>query len=196
MTTQVIKVFTPVKRVPTMIGKAQNGQKLPFGPYTLPQVAGVAVSLIITGAGAMTLPMNPAITFLAGLALTVVVGFALGLIPYTGVRLWSRVLWFGRLIFYPKPVLASGMPVTPESARITMFIEETMVAILPYEPASDTTGKRRGKRAAGRGGQLLELLGTNRLTRPIEAGETSAPASNWRSMINGNGGRSESGEGR
>ncbi|WP_459549667.1 hypothetical protein [Nocardia sp. X0981] len=194
--TQVIKVFTPVKRVPTMIGKAQNGQKLPFGPYTLPQVAGVAVSLIITGAGAMTLPVNPAITFLAGLALTVVVGFALGLVPYTGVRLLSRVLWFGRLIFFPKPVLASGMPVTPESARITMFVEETVVAILPYEPPPATTGRGRGNRPAARGGRMLELLETNRFMRPVDIVESPASNSNWRSMISGNGGRSKNGEGR
>lgn len=189
--TQVIKVFTPVKRVPTMIGKAQNGQKLPFGPYTLPQVAGVAVGLIVTGAAAMTLPMNPAVTFLAGLALTVVIGFGLGLIPYTGVRLLSRVLWFGRLIFSPKPVLASGMPVTPESARITMFVEETVVAILPHEPRADAgTGRRTGSR----GVQLLEFVGGNRFTRSTAT--VAAEPSKWRSLINGNGGRPKSGEGR
>ncbi|WP_204250932.1 hypothetical protein, partial [Saezia sanguinis] len=73
--TQVVKVFTPIKRVPIVIGKAQNGQKLPFGPYTLPQVAGVAVALLISAVAAMTLPANPAITFLVGLAFTVVIGF-------------------------------------------------------------------------------------------------------------------------
>lgn len=197
--TQVIKVFTPVKRVPTMIGKAQNGQKLPFGPYTLPQVAGVAVGLILTGVGAMTLPVNPAITFLVGVALTVLIGFGLGLIPYTGVRLLSRVLWFGRLILYPKPALASGMPVTPESARITMFVEETVVAILPHEPTTPVPARERGKRAAARGGQILEMLGTNRFLRPVEVVEpavASGTPSNWRTMINGNGGRPKSGEGR
>ncbi|MGW5387302.1 hypothetical protein [Nocardia sp. NPDC003963] len=197
--TQVIKVFTPVKRVPTMIGKAQNGQKLPFGPYTLPQVAGVAVGLILTGLGAMTLPVNPAITFLVGVALTVVIGFGLGLIPYTGVRLLSRIVWFGRLFLYPKPALASGMPVTPESARITMFVEETVVAILPHEPAVSLSARERGRRDAARGGQILEILGTNRFLRPVEVVEpvvTSGTPSNWRSMIGGNGGRSKSGEGR
>ncbi|MGW1742670.1 hypothetical protein ACWCPQ_28125 [Nocardia sp. NPDC001965] len=197
--TQVIKVFTPVKRVPTMIGKAQNGQKLPFGPYTLPQVAGVAVGLILTGLGAMTLPVNPAITFLVGLALTVLIGFGLGLIPYTGVRLLSRFVWFGRLILYPKPALASGMPVTPESARITMFVEETVVAILPHEPAAPVSARERSKRNAARGGQILEMLGTSRFMRPVEVVEpatASGTPSNWRTMIGGNGGRSKSGEGR
>ncbi|WP_280413992.1 hypothetical protein [Nocardia carnea] len=196
MTAQVIKIFTPVKRVPTMIGKAQNGQKLPFGPYTLPQVAGVAIGLIITGAAAMSLPANPAITFLAGLALTAVLGFALGLVPYTGVRLFSRVVWFARLICYPKPVLASGMPVTPESARITMFVEETVVAILPHEPAPGSPRKSRAQRVSARGGQLLDLLNTNRVPRPVEVVDSPPPASSWRSMISGNGGRSAIGEGR
>ena len=193
----MIKVFTPVKRVPTMIGKAQNGQKLPFGPYTLPQVAGVAVGLILTGVGAMTLPVNPAITFLVGLALTVVIGFGLGLIPYTGVRLSSRILWFCRLIFHPKPALASGMPVTPESARVTMFVEETVVAILPHEPVVSGSSKKRDKRGPVRGGQLLELLGTNRFLRPVEVVEpATASSAPWRTMMNGNGGRPKSGEGR
>lgn len=196
MTAQVIKIFTPVKRVPTMIGKAQNGQKLPFGPYTLPQVAGVAIGLIITGAAAMSLPANPAITFLAGLALTAVLGFALGLVPYTGVRLFSRVVWFARLICYPKPVLASGMPVTPESARITMFVEETVVAILPHEPPPASPRKSRAQRVSARGGQLLDLLNTNRAPRAVEVVDSPAPASSWRSMISSNGGRSASGEGR
>src|SRR5689334_21857731 len=106
---QVIKVFTPVKRVPTMIGKAQNGQKLPFGPYTLPQVAATAVLLTITSVGAMTLPANPAVTFIGGVFVTVLVVFALGLVPYTGVRLSSRVWWVGRLLVSRKPVSASGM---------------------------------------------------------------------------------------
>ncbi|WP_280461252.1 hypothetical protein [Nocardia carnea] len=197
MTPQVIKVFTPVKRVPTMIGKAQNGQKLPFGPYTLPQVAGVALGLIVTSAGAMTLPANPAITFLAGLALTAVLGFGLGLVPYTGVRLFSRVLWFARLICYPKPVLASGMPVTPESARITMFVEETVVAILPHEPPPASARPSRGRRVSARGGQLLDLLDTNRTPRAMEVVDSpTPPPSRWRTMISSNGGRSTNGEGR
>ncbi|MEU1985871.1 hypothetical protein [Nocardia sp. NPDC019395] len=193
--TQVIKVFTPVKRVPTMIGKAQNGQKLPFGPYTLPQVAGVAIGLILTGVGSMTLPMNPAITFLAGLALTVMLGFGLGLIPYTGVRLFSRVVWFARLIFYPKPVLASGIPVTPESARITMFVEETIVAILPHEPPA---GNARDERGAKRGRQPLETLSASRFMRRVQVVESGSPAGGSPDsglMINGNGERPASGEG-
>ncbi|MEU4314152.1 hypothetical protein [Nocardia sp. NPDC024068] len=188
--TQVIKVFTPVKRVPTMIGKAQNGQKLPFGPYTLPQVAGLAGGLILTCVAAMSLPVNPAITFLAGVALTVVLAFGLGLIPYTGVRLLSRVVWLGRLVCSPKPVLASGMPVSPESARVTMFVEETVVPILPHETMTETS---RGRRKVARGGQMLEILGTGGLRRPTRMMQAAAPSS-WRSMITGSGGKPKSGE--
>ncbi|MGW4247303.1 hypothetical protein [Nocardia sp. NPDC004722] len=131
---EVIKVFTPVKRVPTMIGKAQNGQKLPFGPYTLPQVAAAALLLLITGMCSMSFPVNPAITFVTGLAVTAVAVFAMGLIPYTGVRLSSRALWLGRLLTHPKPVSASGMPVDAESVRHSVFVEETVVLLLPDPP--------------------------------------------------------------
>ncbi|MFE4455794.1 hypothetical protein ACFROC_00420 [Nocardia tengchongensis] len=131
--TQTIKVFTPIKRVPTMIGKAQNGQKLPFGPYTLPQVAVAAVLLLVTSVCALNSPLNPAITFIAGVALTAMVVFALGLVPYTGVRLTSRVWWLGRLVLRRKPASASGMPVDVDSARNTLFIEESVVAILAVD---------------------------------------------------------------
>ncbi len=128
---QLIKVYTPVKRVPTMVGKAQNGQKLPFGPYTLPQVVGGVVLMLIISVFAMTLPLNPAVTFITGTIVTIAAVFGLGLIPYTGVRMTSRILWVGRLLVIRKPVSASGMPVTEESARHTMFIEESVVVILP-----------------------------------------------------------------
>ncbi|MBY8862730.1 hypothetical protein K7711_40115 [Nocardia sp. CA2R105] len=130
MTTPV-KVFTPIKRVPTMIGKAQNGQKLPFGPYTLPQIAGGAGLLALSAVCAMVLPMNPAVTFVIGLVVTVLTVFGLGLVPYTGVRMTSRVLWVGRLIVVRKPVSASGVPIDDESADTLTFVEESVVVILP-----------------------------------------------------------------
>ncbi|MBU3066800.1 hypothetical protein KO481_35440 [Nocardia sp. NEAU-G5] len=128
---QAIKVFTPIKRVPTMIGKAQNGQKLPFGPYTLPQVVAAIVMILITSVLAMSLPVNPAITFIGGLVLTIGVVFAIGLVPYTGVRMTSRILWIARLILVRKPISASGMPITGDSARDAVFVEESVVVIFP-----------------------------------------------------------------
>ncbi|MCC3326395.1 hypothetical protein [Nocardia abscessus] len=151
--TQVIKVFTPIKRVPTMIGKAQNGQKLPFGPYTLPQVAVAVVMMSVTSVGAMTLPVNPAIIFITGLAMTILVAFVLGLVPYTGVRMTSRALWMGRLIVYRRPVSASGMPINSDSVRHTMFIEETVVLLLPDR--ADTVAAAKPKRDL----RLLEVAG-------------------------------------
>jgi len=152
--TQVIKVFTPIKRVPTMIGKAQNGQKLPFGPYTLPQVAGAVVLMAITSVCAMTFPVNPAVTFIAGLVLTVATVFALGLVPYTGVRMISRAMWVGRIIVYRKPVSASGMPIDADSARMAMFVEESVVLILPDRvDAAESSGP------AFTGERILAALG-------------------------------------
>ncbi len=138
---QVIRVFTPIKRVPTMIGKAQNGQKLPFGPYTLPQVASGIVLLLIASVFAMTLPVNPAVTFGAGLLLTILVVFAVGLVPYNGVRTTSRVFWVVRLIFVRKPVAAAGMPVSEESARSTVFVEESVVVLLPDREGALSAGR-------------------------------------------------------
>ncbi|GAB2710161.1 hypothetical protein [Nocardia thraciensis] len=138
---QVIKVFTPVKRVPTMIGKSQSGQKLPFGPYTLPQVVVGMVLLLLTSVLAMTLPANPAVTFVSGTAITIASAFGIGLVPYTGVRLSSRMFWVGRLIVFRKPVSASGMPVTEESARHTLFVEESVVVLLPDRVGGSAGGR-------------------------------------------------------
>lgn len=134
MATETVKVYTPVKRVPIMIGKAQNGQKLPFGPYTLPQIVAGIVLIVFTAVLAMALPVNPAVTAITGVCVMVVVVFTVGLVPYTGVRLTSRILWIGRLILVRAPVSASGMPVTAESARQTMYVEESVVVILPDRP--------------------------------------------------------------
>jgi hypothetical protein len=149
---QVIKVFTPIKRVPTMIGKAQNGQKLPFGPYTLPQVAAGVAMMSVTSVGAMTLPLNPAVTFITGLALTILAVFVLGLVPYTGVRMISRAFWLGRLVVYRKPVSASGMPITGDSVRHTLFIEETVVLLLPDHADAAVTAEPKS------GIRLLEVM--------------------------------------
>ena len=129
--TQLVKVYTPIKRVPTMIGKAQNGQKLPFGPYTLPQVvAGVAV-LLVASVLAMVLPSNPAVTFIVGVILAIAAVFGAGLIPYSGVRMSSRIVWFGRLLVVRKPASASGMPIGPDSTEDGVFVDESIVVLLP-----------------------------------------------------------------
>ncbi|MEU6190921.1 hypothetical protein [Nocardia sp. NPDC047038] len=155
-------MFTPIKRVPTMIGKAQNGQKLPFGPYTLPQIAAGVGTLSVTSVCAMTFPLNPAVTFITGLALTILAVFALGLVPYTGVRMISRAFWLGRLIVYRKPVSASGMPITGDSARHTVFVEESVVLLLPDRPdgagvaAEPKSGVRMLEVMSG-GGKVTDL---------------------------------------
>ncbi|MEV6137039.1 hypothetical protein AB0L63_13475 [Nocardia sp. NPDC051990] len=172
--TQVIKVFTPIKRVPTMIGKAQNGQKLPFGPYTLPQVASAVVLMVITSVCAMAVPVNPAVTFVMGLVLTIAVVFAVGLVPYTGVRMTSRALWVGRLLVYRKPVSASGMPVNADSARHTMFIEESVVVVLPDRPTAAAQSAKPDIR-------LLDVIGVGSSGKDL------------RSWINGNGGPASEG---
>ncbi|MFE3445383.1 hypothetical protein ACFXNW_20335 [Nocardia sp. NPDC059180] len=159
---QVIKVFTPIKRVPVVVGKAQNGQKLPFGPYTLPQVGAGVVVMVITGTFALSLPVNPAVTFLAGTAVAILAVFLFGLVPYTGVRLTSRALWFTRLVFVRKPVSASGMPVTEESSRNTVFVSESVVVFFPDRPARET----RPQPALPAGGWLRELVDGNRKTLP------------------------------
>ncbi|MEV6427496.1 hypothetical protein [Nocardia sp. NPDC051463] len=157
---QTIKVYTPIKRVPTMIGKAQNGQKLPFGPYTLPQVAGGVVLITVTSVCAMSFPVNPAVTFVTGLVLTVGAVFVIGLVPYTGVRMTSRALWVGRLIVNRKPVSASGMPISAEESRTTLFVEESVVVLLPDGPRDTSAAKKK----RNTGAQLLEVISSGSMS--------------------------------
>ncbi|MFE3029261.1 hypothetical protein ACFXO9_30815 [Nocardia tengchongensis] len=165
---QVIKVFTPVKRVPTVIGKAQNGQKLPFGPYTLPQVAAAAGLLVLTATCAMNLPINPAATFVAGLVVTALCVFVLGLIPFTGVRLTSRILWVGRLLTDRRPVSASGVPIDTDSAHHTLFIAESVVVILSDGRGGGSSATERSDGGSTGGfGALGELVAG---LAPVRAG--------------------------
>lgn len=126
-----VKVYTPIKRVPTMIGKTTNGKKLPFGPYTIPQIGALTAGMAISGTFAMSLPVNPALTFAIGMAISVVVAMTLRLVPYTGVRLTSRFLWMARLFLFRKPVVASSLPVTDDSKPVSLFVEESVVLMIP-----------------------------------------------------------------
>ncbi|WP_228790209.1 hypothetical protein OG935_14820 [Nocardia cyriacigeorgica] len=118
--------------------------------------------MAVTGTFAMSLPVNPAVTFFAGTAVAVLAVFLFGLIPYTGVRLTSRALWFARLIFIRKPVSASGMPVTEESSRNTVFVSETVVVVFPDRPGHE----KRQQPALPSSGWLRELVDGNRKLVP------------------------------
>ncbi|MEC3920667.1 hypothetical protein [Nocardia sp. CDC160] len=159
--TEVVKVFTPIKRVPTMIGKAPNGQKLPFGPYTLHQAGGAVVLIALTSGCTMVFPINPAVTFVIGVVFTALAVFALGLVPYTGVRTTSRVLWIARVITRRKPVYASGMPIDAQSVRHTAFIEQSLVVVLPESQgirgAEASIGQSRRTMLTARSTMVLEV---------------------------------------
>ncbi|WP_425577693.1 hypothetical protein [Nocardia callitridis] len=113
----------------------------------------------------MTFPFNPAVTFITGLAITVASVFAMGLVPYTGVRITSRIFWIVRLLVSPKPVSASGVPIDAESARMATFIEESVVIVLPdYDTGSVPGGADRPDFAivgAGSGADLEARLGAS-----------------------------------
>ncbi|WP_433574709.1 hypothetical protein [Nocardia brasiliensis] len=123
-------MYTPIKRIPIVIGKLPNGERIPLGPYTVPQlVAGVALA-VITWIATMTLPGNPAVPGITGAVLTILTVIMLRALPYTGVRLTSRMRWIGRLLADRRPVGASGMPVDAESVRHTHYVAGTVAPIL------------------------------------------------------------------
>ncbi|RJO79868.1 hypothetical protein D5S18_00920 [Nocardia panacis] len=137
-----VRVFTPIKRVPTMIGKAPNGQRLPFGPYTMPQIVVAVFGIVVVSICAEALPANPAVVFGSGLAVTAIAVYLTSMIPYSGVRILSRLFWYIRLALVRRPVSASGMPIATDSTRMTLFIEESTVVVLPAELVHAGGGRR------------------------------------------------------
>ncbi|WP_280393729.1 hypothetical protein [Nocardia brasiliensis] len=139
--TSTVRVYTPIKRLPLVIGKLPNGERIPFGPYTTPQLVAGVILAVLTWIATMTLPGNPAVIAGFGAMVTIAVVVMLRAIPYTGVRLTSRMLWIGRLVIDRRPISASGMPLGVESARHTLYIEESVAPILNdwAEPVDDVT---------------------------------------------------------
>ncbi|WP_191094381.1 hypothetical protein [Nocardia colli] len=141
---QEIKVFTPIKRVPIVVGKLQNGDRIPFGPYTLPQIAVAVVLMLGTAVCAMNLPGNPAFIFAIGVILTVLTVLVVGRVPYTGIRISSRAFWLGRLVCYRKPVSASGIPLETDSIRHTILIEPSVVLLLSADDVAVSSANGAG----------------------------------------------------
>ncbi|MGX1778203.1 hypothetical protein ACWIGW_39280 [Nocardia brasiliensis] len=132
--TSPVRVYTPIKRIPIVMGKLPNGERIPLGPYTVPQLVAGIVLAVLTWIATMTLPGNPAVPGVTGAVLTILAVVMLRALPYTGVRLTSRMLWIGRILVDRRPVSASGMPVDAESVRHTLYIEETVAPILDEWP--------------------------------------------------------------
>ena len=116
---RVVRVYTLAMRFPRMVGKGFNGERLPGGPYTLPQFVGGGMIFGLSGISAYFVPIiNPLINLLAGAALTVVVGGLLANIPIDGIKLTTRLGWLLGLLLSTAPSTSELMPATSPVAVV------------------------------------------------------------------------------
>jgi hypothetical protein len=74
-----VRVYTLAMRFPRMVGKGFNGERLPGGPYTVPQFVGGGMTFGLSGISAYYLPLgNPLINLLIGAGLTFLIGGGAG----------------------------------------------------------------------------------------------------------------------
>lgn len=116
---RAVRVYTLAMRFPRMVGKGFNGERLPGGPYTLPQFVGGGMIFGLSGISAYFLPIiNPLINLLAGAPLTVIVGGLLANIPIDGIRLTTRMGWLLGLLLSTAPSTSEPMPTTSPVAVV------------------------------------------------------------------------------
>lgn len=108
---RVVRVYTLAMRFPRMVGKGFNGERLPGGPFTVPQFVGGGLIFGLSGISAYVMPIiNPLINLLAGAALTVVVGGLLANIPIDGIKITTRLRWIFGLLLSTAPSTSELMP--------------------------------------------------------------------------------------
>lgn len=106
-----IRVYTLAMRFPRMVGKGFNGERLPGGPYTVPQFVGGGMIFGLSGISAYYCPIgNPIINVLIGAGLAFLVGGALANIPVDGIRLTTRLRWLAGLLVSRAPSTTEVMP--------------------------------------------------------------------------------------
>lgn len=116
---RAVRVYTLAMRFPRMVGKGFNGERLPGGPYTLPQFVGGGMIFGLSGISAYVMPIiNPLVNLLAGAALTVIVGGLLSNIPIDGIRLTTRLGWLLGLLLSTAPSTSELMPATSPVAIV------------------------------------------------------------------------------
>ncbi len=87
---EVGRFYTLARRFPILVGKLDAGTKLPFGPYTLPQVVGTSLVLyVLARTWSWWTQLPPVAAVAIGVGLPVGMAIALRHLPVTGRGLFS-----------------------------------------------------------------------------------------------------------
>ena len=136
-----VRIYTLAMRFPRMVGKGFNGERLPGGPYTVPQFVGGGMTFGLSGISAYYCPLgNPLLNLLIGAGLTFLIGGALANIPVDGIRITTRLMWIAGLLVSTSPTTSEMMPTGSPIA-----IVGGEVAVLD-EPQRDPRPLRRPRR--------------------------------------------------
>lgn len=108
---RTVRIYTLAMRFPRMVGKGFNGERLPGGPYTVPQFVGGGLTFGLSGISAYYCPLgNPLLNLLIGAGLTFLIGGALANIPVDGIRITTRLMWIAGLLVSTSPTTSEMMP--------------------------------------------------------------------------------------
>lgn len=138
---RTVRIYTLAMRFPRMVGKGFNGERLPGGPYTIPQFVGGGMTFGLSGISAYYCPLgNPLLNLLIGAGLTFLIGGALANIPVDGIRITTRLMWIAGLLASTSPTTSEMMPTGSPIA-----IVGGEVAVLD-DPRRDPPSPRRPRR--------------------------------------------------
>lgn len=138
---RAVRVYTLAMRFPRMVGKGFNGERLPGGPYTVPQFVGGGLTFGLSGISAYYCPLgNPLLNLVVGAGLTFLIGGALANVPVDGIRITTRLMWIAGLLVSTAPTASELMPTGSPVA-----IVGGDVAVLE-EPHRDPPMPRRTRR--------------------------------------------------
>ncbi|WP_102144349.1 hypothetical protein [Mycobacterium hubeiense] len=161
-----VRVYTLAMRFPRMVGKGFNGERLPGGPYTVPQFVGGGMTFGLSGISAYFLPIiNPLVNLLIGAGLTIVIGGALANIPLDGIKITTRLGWMLGLLVSTAPSTSELMPA---ASPVAVVGGDVIVVDFPRRHTPPT--RRRPAQPRG-----VEPVSAPPPT-PSERGSASAPS--------------------
>lgn len=143
----VIKVYTPSRNFPVVVGKFTNGKPIPFGPFTLPQIAtGVSIVVAFAAVGMLS-KLSP--LWVLGLVVVGAICGAIGVvatgqIAFDGVPTSHRLMRAMNLILARRPVSATGESYTVDGQDSVLMVGDERDVYIddhlkrPYDPASPT----------------------------------------------------------
>ena len=125
------KWYTRASRVRIYIAKFDGRYKIPGGPYTIPEMVAAVGGILTTLFSLGGTLHNVLFTAVVGLSITAGLVVTMRKMPYSPVRMWTRITWLTRV--YVSPVsstygdLLNVSPVSVVRPDVTFYSEPEAV---------------------------------------------------------------------